>query len=126
MHPPPTAPPKIGSVGFSSPNSLTLSMSVGLLCRKGLAVASADRPRYRAKHLEQPSPRRTMTTGLRLEVVRVLSSAEPVAGSPPADLGASPGVGALWAWAALGLALVGAAAGFLHRDAIVAAVTTWI
>ena len=36
------------------------------------------------------------------------------------------GQAALWAWAAVGLALVGATAAFLHRDAIVAAVATWI
>ena len=38
----------------------------------------------------------------------------------------APAIGALWAWAALGLALVGASAGLLHRGAIVAAAATWI
>jgi exosortase A len=54
------------------------------------------------------------------------SSAEPVAGLSPPGLAAWPARGAPWAWAALGLALVGATAAFLHRDAIVAAVATWI
>ena len=53
------------------------------------------------------------------------SSAKPVAGSSPPGVAAWP-AGGLWAWAALGLALVGATAAFLHRDAIVAAAATWI
>ena len=66
-----------------------------------------------------------MTAGLPPEVARVTSSAEPVAGSPQPGLAAWPGTRAPWCLAALGLALVGAAAAFLHRDAIVAAAATW-
>jgi exosortase A len=53
------------------------------------------------------------------------SSALPVAEAQPPDL-AGPASGALWAWAALGLALVSAAAAFLHWDALIAAAVTWI
>jgi exosortase A len=54
------------------------------------------------------------------------SSALPVAEAPSPDLAAGPATGALWAWAALGLALVGASAAFLHWDALVATAATWI
>ena len=37
-----------------------------------------------------------------------------------------PAIGASWTWAAAGVALVGMTAAFLHRDALVAAVATWI
>lgn len=53
------------------------------------------------------------------------SSAPPVAEAPPPEL-AGPASGALWAWAGLGLALVGASAAFLHWDALLAAATTWV
>jgi exosortase A len=54
------------------------------------------------------------------------SSAEQVAGSPPPGFAAWPATAGLWAWAALGLALVSATAAFVHQDAIVAAAATWI
>ena len=54
------------------------------------------------------------------------SSAERLAEAQPPTLAASPDTGTHWASAALGLALVGGVAAFLHRDAIVAAAVTWI
>jgi exosortase A len=64
---------------------------------------------------------------LLLDIARVSTlSAEPIAGAPPQAVTVTPAAGALRAWAALGLALVGAAAGFVHRDALVAAAATWI
>jgi exosortase A len=67
-----------------------------------------------------------MTSGSAHRKSRVsTSSAEPVAEAPPPGLAACPRTGAQWAWAAVGLALVGAATAFLHRDAIVAAAGTW-
>jgi exosortase A len=53
------------------------------------------------------------------------SPAERLEGTPLPALAASPATGALWASAALGLAVVGAAAAFLHWDPIVAAAVTW-
>jgi exosortase A len=53
------------------------------------------------------------------------SSAERLAGAPPPVLTARPATGAPWAWSVLSLALVGAAAALLHRDAVVAAAVTW-
>ena len=54
------------------------------------------------------------------------SSAPPVVLLPPPDLAARPATAGPWGWAALGLALVGATAAFLHGDAIAAAVAIWI
>jgi exosortase A len=64
---------------------------------------------------------------LLLDIARVSTlSAEPIPGAPPHSVVVAPAAGALWAWAGLSLALVGTAAGFVHRDALVAAAATWI
>jgi exosortase A len=54
------------------------------------------------------------------------SSAERLAAVPQPGLAARAAARGAWAWAIAGLAVVGATAAFLHRDALVAAAATWI